>query len=117
MEVIDVIKYNYNKSSAIEIQQKLYNISTEEAEEKCRKNNFENFIVIIVRIKHSIYIITSTHWGIARVEKHMYTLKNNLRERINVPFGIHSTINEEEAKHDVQIITGKDINYYMEHSR
>ena len=115
-EILDVIQYTCNIRNAITIQQKLYNISFEEAREKCRNGNFDVFIVIIVRLKHSIYIMASTHWGTARVEKHMYTIKNTLREQLNSPYGIHSTIDEKEAEHDIQAMTGKKSSYYANHS-
>lgn len=114
LEIIDVIQYTCNRSAAITIQQKLYEISFEEAEEKCESGNFEQFIVIIVRVRHSIYIVASTHWGRARVEKHMYTIKNFLRKKIKVPFCIHSTINEKEAERDIWTLTGKKSSEYAD---
>lgn len=116
LEILDVIHFTCNRNYAIAIQQKLYNISFEEARKKCASNNFEDFIVIIVRLKHSIYIMASTHWGYARVEKHMYTIKKTLRQILNIPFCIHSTINEEEAERDIWIMTGKKSSYYIDHS-
>lgn len=116
LEIMDIIQYTCNQTCAIAIQQKLYDISCEEAQKKCENNNFEKFIVIIVRIKHSIYIMTTTHWGTARVEEHMYTIKNNLRQKINIPFCIHSTINEKEAERDIGILTGKKSCDYINHS-
>ncbi len=115
-EILDVIQYICNVSHAISIQQQLYNISFDEAQEKCKNGNFDIFIVIIVRLKHSIYIMTPTHWGTARVEKNMYTIKNTLRKKLNAPYGIHSTIDEEEAKHDIWVMTGKRSRYYTNHS-
>jgi len=115
LEIIDVIHFTCNKSYAIAIQQKLYNISFHESQEKCKNNNFEDFIIIIVRLKHATYITTSTHWGIARVEKHMYTIKNTLRKKLNLPFCIHSTISKEEAKSDILIITGKASQHYIDY--
>lgn len=115
-EILDVIQYTCNIRNAITIQQKLYNISFRAAREKCKNGNFEVFIVIIVRLKHGIYIMTSTHWGNARVERHMYTIKNTLRKKLNSPYGIHSTIDEKEAEHDIWVMTGKKRSYYFDHS-
>lgn len=107
LEIVDVIQYTCSRTSAIAIQQELYNISFEEAREKCEISNFEQFIAIIVRVKQSIYMITTTHWGRARVEEHMYTIKNDLRKKINIPFCIHSTISKKEAERDIWVLTGK----------
>lgn len=115
LEIIDVIHFTCNKSRAITIQQKLYNISFREAHEKCESNNFEDFIIIIVRLERSIYITTSTHWGIAKVEKHMYMIKDTLRKELNIPFCIHSTISKEEAERDIPLMTGKTTSYYIDH--
>lgn len=112
MEIVEIYKYKCSFLKSVDIQKRLYEIPSETAIDKCIEHSFANFIVVIVRIPCAVYITVNAHWGEAIVENTMYTVKENLRKTINLPFCIHGTINSIEAEHDIYVLTQNSTLYY-----
>lgn len=112
--ILEVLEVFCDFSRSIIVQQCLYGFSQKDAELRCVKNELSNYIAVIVRVEAPEYIITTARWGEARVERHLYSEKTALRNCINLPYGIHGTIDNYEAEHDILVATGFNIQVFSE---
>lgn len=111
--ILEVLETFCSQTRSIKIQSDLYGFTQQESKKRCEEHNYSHFISIIVRVIYPEYIVAKTRWGIAKVEGNMYTQKNNIRNYLGLPFGIHGTLDEKEAKHDFPILTDYDVGEFF----